>query len=197
MKKVGYRAEEAGGIEAAASTGGQILPPIMGAGAFLIAEYTGLPYLEVVKAGLVPAILYMGTVYVFVHLVAIKRNLKGIPSSELPRFRTTLAKGWHFLVALVVLMSALLMDFSVARVGFLSCMAVVALAALRAAWDRIVPGHQVSSKPDRARIPTAHRSRPRAGRRDRHFGDDERQWTVQDRERSSGNPRASGHGLGI
>ena len=146
MKKVGYRAEEAGGIEAAASTGGQILPPIMGAGAFLIAEYTGLPYLEVVKAGLVPAILYMGTVFVFVHLVAVKKDLKGLPSSELPRFGTTLAKGWHFLVALVVLMAALLMDFSVARVGFLSCLAVAGLAALRAAWDRTVPGDQVGSR---------------------------------------------------
>ena len=152
MKKVGYSPEEAGGIEAAASTGGQILPPIMGAGAFLIAEYTGLPYLEVVKAGLIPAILYMGTVYVFVHLVAVKRDLKGIPSSELPRFRTTLAKGWHFLVALVVLMSALLMDFSVARVGFLSCLAVAALAALRAAWDRS-GRHQVGSKPAEALHP--------------------------------------------
>ena len=103
MKKVGYRPEEAGGIEAAASTGGQILPPIMGAGAFLIAEYTGLPYLEVVKASFIPAILYMGTVFVFVHLVAVKRNLEGLPASELPRFGTTLAKGWHFLLALVVL----------------------------------------------------------------------------------------------
>ena len=150
MKKVGYRAEEAGGIEAAASTGGQILPPIMGAGAFLIAEYTGLSYLEVVKAGLVPAILYMGTVFVFVHLVAVARDLKGLPASELPRFGTTLAKGWHFLVALVVLMAALLMDFSVARVGFLSCVAVAALAALRAAWDRTLPGNQVGLRPGEA-----------------------------------------------
>ena len=154
MKKVGYSPEEAGGIEAAASTGGQILPPIMGAGAFLIAEYTGLPYLEVVKAGLVPAILYMGTVYVFVHLVAVKRDLKGIPASELPRFGTTLARGWHFLLALVVLMTALLMDFSVARVGFLSCLAVAALAALRAVWDRAAhratPESQLGSRPGAA-----------------------------------------------
>ena len=150
MKKVGYRAEEAGGIEAAASTGGQILPPIMGAGAFLIAEYTGLPYLEIVKAGIVPAILYMGTVFVFVHLVAVARDLKGLPASELPRFGTTLAKGWHFLVALVVLMTALFMDFSVARVGFLSCVAVAALAASRALWDRVSTGGQVGSRPEEA-----------------------------------------------
>ena len=145
MKKVGYRPEEAGGIEAAASTGGQILPPIMGAGAFLIAEYTGLGYLEVVKAAAVPAILYMGTVFVFVHLVAVARDLKGLPASELPLFGTTLVKGWHFLLALVVLMAALLMDFSVARVGFLSCLAVAALAALRAVWDRTLSRNQVGS----------------------------------------------------
>lgn len=138
MKQVGYRPHEAGGIEAAASTGGQILPPIMGAGAFLIAEYTGLPYLEVVKAGFIPAVLYMGTVFVFVHLVAVARDLKGLPVSELPRFGSTLAKGWHYLLAVVVLLTALLMDLSVARVGFLSCLAVAALAGMRAAWDRIV-----------------------------------------------------------
>jgi TRAP transporter 4TM/12TM fusion protein len=150
MKKVGYTPEEAGGVEAAASTGGQILPPIMGAGAFLIAEYTGLPYLEVVKAGLIPAILYMGTVFVFVHLVAVRKDLKGLPASELPRFGPTLAKGWHFLMALVVLMTALLMDFSVARVGFLSCLAVAALAALRAVWDRFLGGDQVGSRLEKA-----------------------------------------------
>jgi TRAP transporter 4TM/12TM fusion protein len=150
MKKVGYRAEEAGGIEAAASTGGQVLPPIMGAGAFLIAEYTGLPYLEVVKAALIPAILYMGTVFVFVHLVAVARNLEGLPASELPHLGRTLARGWHFLVAVVVLMTALLLDLSVARVGFLSCVAVAALAGLRAAWDRTTPGNHRNSKPEDA-----------------------------------------------
>ena len=150
MKKVGYRPEEAGGIEAAASTGGQILPPIMGAGAFLMAEYTGLPYLEVVKAGIIPAILYMGTVFVFVHLVAAGRNLQGMPASELPKFRSTLARGWHFLLALVVLMAALLMDFSVARVGFLACIAIAVLAALRAMWDRSPPVSSGSSGPNRA-----------------------------------------------
>ena len=140
MKRVGYRPEEAGGIEAAASTGGQVLPPIMGAGAFLMAEYTGLPYLEVVRAGLVPALLYMGTVFVFVHLVATSRGLHGLPAEELPRFGPTMAKGWHFLLSLVVLLGALLLDLSVARVGFLACISVALLAAARAAWDRTKGG---------------------------------------------------------
>lgn len=137
MKRVGYEPHEAGGIEAAASTGGQVLPPIMGAGAFLMAEYTGLPYLEIVRAALLPAILYMGTVFVFVHLVAQARGLKGIPAAELPRFGPTMGRGWHYLLALAVLIGALVMDLSVARVGFLSCVAIASLAAARAMWDRM------------------------------------------------------------
>jgi len=136
MKRVGYKPHEAGGIEAAASTGGQVLPPIMGAGAFLMAEYTGVPYLEIVRAALLPALLYMGTVFVFVHLVAQARGLKGIPAEELPRIGTTMASGWHYLLALAVLVAALVMDLSVARVGFLACMSILALAAGRAVWDR-------------------------------------------------------------
>ena len=137
MKRVGYRPEESGGIEAAASTGGQILPPIMGAGAFLMAEYTGLPYLEIVRAGLIPAVLYIGTVFAFVHLVAAARGLRGLPSSELPAFGATMGQGWHYLLSLVVLVGALLLDLSVARVGFLSCLAIAALAGGRAVWDRV------------------------------------------------------------
>lgn len=137
MKRVGYKPYEAGGIEAAASTGGQVLPPIMGAGAFLMAEYTGVPYLEIVRAALIPAILYMGTVFVFVHLVAQARGLKGLPAAELPRFGATMAGGWHYLLALAVLVGALAMDLSVARVGFLACLAIVGLAGARAGWDRL------------------------------------------------------------
>jgi TRAP transporter 4TM/12TM fusion protein len=137
MKRVGYKPHEAGGIEAAASTGGQVLPPIMGAGAFLMAEYTGLPYLEIVRAGLLPALLYMGTVFVFVHLVAQARGLQGMPAELLPRFGPTMGRGWHYLLALGVLVGALVLDLSVARVGFLACVAIVALAGARAVWDRV------------------------------------------------------------
>ncbi|MEX2527353.1 MAG: TRAP transporter fused permease subunit [Gemmatimonadota bacterium] len=131
MKEAGYSGEEAGGVEAAASTGGQVLPPIMGAGAFLIAEYTGLPYLEVVRASLLPALLYLATVFLFVHLAAVRRDLKGLPAALLPAVGKTLVGGWHFLLAVVVLIWALLLDVSVARVGFLGCLAVVVLATAR------------------------------------------------------------------
>jgi TRAP transporter 4TM/12TM fusion protein len=146
MKKVGYRPEEAGGVEAAASTGGQVLPPIMGAGAFLIAEYTGLPYLEVVKAALIPALLYLATVFLFVHLVAARRGLEGLPADQLPPLLQVLAGGWHYLAAVGVLVWALLMDLSVARVGFLACVAVVALALGRAGWDRWI-GSRSAARP--------------------------------------------------
>jgi TRAP transporter 4TM/12TM fusion protein len=136
MKRVGYRPEEAGGIEAAASTGGQVLPPLLGAGAFLIAEYTGFAYVEVVKAALIPALLYMATIYLFVHLVAARRGIEGLPASRLPSVPRVLASGWHYLVAIVVLVGALLLDLSVTRVGFLACVAVALLAAARAGWDR-------------------------------------------------------------
>lgn len=140
MKRVGYRPEEAGGVEAAASTGGQVLPPIMGAGAFLIAEYTGTPYLDVVKAALIPAFLYLGTVFLFVHLVASRRGLEGLPRDRLPSLGGTFLRGWHYLAAVVILVWALVMDLSVARVGFVSCLAVVALAGARGLWDRVREG---------------------------------------------------------
>ena len=116
-----------------------------------MAEYTGLPYLEIIRAGLLPAILYMGTVFVFVHLVAVARGLQGIPASELPDFRATMAKGWHYLFPLAVLLGALLMDLSVARVGFLSCLAMVALAGGRATWDRIMRLKDLEQGPGRLR----------------------------------------------
>ena len=81
MKKLGYSPEEAGGVEAAASTGGQVLPPVMGAGAFLMAEYTGVPYAEIVRLSILPAIMYFATVYLFVDLIALKRGMRGLPRS--------------------------------------------------------------------------------------------------------------------
>jgi hypothetical protein len=85
MKKVGYRPHVAGAIEAAASTGGQLMPPIMGAGAFLMAEFTNTSYLTIIKVALVPAILYYVTVLFFVHFEAKKYGLEGQPKENLPK----------------------------------------------------------------------------------------------------------------
>ena len=102
MKKTGYRPEFAGAVEAAASTGGQIMPPIMGAAAFLMAEYMGIPYGQVALKAILPAVLYFTGIYIAVHLEAKKLGLKGIPREELPRLRTLLPRV-YLLLPLVVL----------------------------------------------------------------------------------------------
>ncbi|PVA09594.1 permease [Pelagivirga sediminicola] len=132
MKKLGYRPAQAGGIEAAASTGGQITPPLMGAGAFLISEYTRVPYIDIVIVSIFPAILYLGTVYLFVHLVAMKAGMKGMPRADLPVVRDVLKAGWQFIVPLAVLIWLLVNNLSPMRVGFWAIVSVVAVALIRA-----------------------------------------------------------------
>ena len=102
MKRTGYKPEFAGAVEAAASTGGQIMPPIMGAAAFLMAEYMGIPYGQVALKAILPAVLYFAGIYIAVHLEARKLGLKGIPKEELPRFRQLLPKV-YLLLPLIVL----------------------------------------------------------------------------------------------
>jgi TRAP transporter 4TM/12TM fusion protein len=138
MKKLGYKREEAGGIEAAASTGGQIMPPIMGAGAFLMAEYTGLPYAEIVRLSLLPALLYFATVFLFVDIIAAKRGMRGLPSSQLPRVGQVLRDGWYYLVPLGILIYYLLLNFSPNRVGFIAIVAIIGVSILRWAIRRFV-----------------------------------------------------------
>ncbi|MCE8021346.1 TRAP transporter permease [Halomonas sp. MCCC 1A11036] len=143
MKRLGYKPHQAGGIEAAASTGGQIMPPLMGAGAFLIAEYTNTPYLDVVKVSILPAIMYFATVYLFVHIIALKQGMQGLPRSELPQMRDVMREGWHFLLPLAVLVWLLAMHMSPMRVGFYAVITMVAVAALRyAIWFLFVAPQQ-------------------------------------------------------
>ena len=102
MKTTGYAGEFAGAVEAAASTGGQIMPPIMGAAAFLMAEYTGLPYARIALLAVLPAVLYFTGIYIAVHLEAKKLGLKGIPKDQLPKL-SVLMKKIYLLAPLVVL----------------------------------------------------------------------------------------------
>lgn len=102
MKKTGYKPEFAGAVEAAASTGGQIMPPIMGAAAFLMAEYMGITYAEVALRAILPAVLYFTGIFIAVHLEAKKLGLKGIPVSELPEM-SKLIKKIYLLLPLVIL----------------------------------------------------------------------------------------------
>lgn len=104
MKKLGYKGEFAGAVEAAASTGGQLMPPIMGAAAFLMAESLGMPYITIVKAAIIPALLYFTGIFITVHLEAKKLGLKGMPKNELPKFLPLfLRKGYMVLPLLVII----------------------------------------------------------------------------------------------
>lgn len=107
MKNTGYKSEFAAAVEAAASTGGQIMPPIMGAAAFLMAEMTGIPYATIAVAAILPAILYFTGIFFMIHLEAKKLGLKGLPKESIPNFfKLILKKGYLFLpiITLVVLM---------------------------------------------------------------------------------------------
>lgn len=128
MKRVGYPGKKAAAIEVAASTDGQLAPPIMGAAAFIIAEIVSVPYIEVVKAAAVPAFASYATLLYITHLEACKLGLKRIPRSDLPSFSKTLFSGWHFLLPLGVLLYHLLFKRHSAELAAL--WAVVAMAVL-------------------------------------------------------------------
>jgi TRAP transporter 4TM/12TM fusion protein len=108
MKKVGYPAKKAAAIEVAASTDGQLMPPIMGAAAFIIAEYVNVPYLEVCKAAAIPAFASYATLFYLTHIEASKLGLHGLPKADLPRFMSTLLNGLYYLVPLAVLLYELI-----------------------------------------------------------------------------------------
>ncbi len=131
MKRMGYKPEYAGAVEAAASAGGQIMPPIMGAAAFIIAEIIGVSYLSVCKAALFPALLYFAAVFVSTHLEALKMNLKPIPRSELPPMKKTLYEGFHFIVPIFVLILVLVQGYTPFRAAFLAIIALMVVATAR------------------------------------------------------------------
>ncbi|MFR6290700.1 MAG: TRAP transporter permease [Peptococcaceae bacterium] len=115
MKKMGYRPEFAAAVEAAASTGGQIMPPIMGAAAFLMAEMTGIPYSNIIIAAIIPAFLYFTGIMIMVHLEAKRYGLKGLPAEEIPNFFKLMAGYWYLLIPLVVLVSMMMTGYTPSR----------------------------------------------------------------------------------
>ena len=131
MKRVGYRPHVAGAIEAAASTGGQLMPPIMGAGAFLMAEFTNTSYLHIIKIAIVPAILYYLSVLFFVHFEAKKEGFVPSAKEELPRLWITLRDGLHFLIPVGVLIYVLVNNYSPMMAGFIAVVSTVAAAMVR------------------------------------------------------------------
>jgi TRAP transporter 4TM/12TM fusion protein len=131
MKKIGYRKHVAAAVEAAASTGGQLMPPIMGAGAFLMAEFTQTPYLEIIKIAFIPAVLYFFSVILFVHFEAQKQGIWGLPKEELPNFVETAKKGIHFIIPVAILVTVLVMNYSPMMAGFIAVLAVYFTALIR------------------------------------------------------------------
>ncbi|HVM45916.1 MAG TPA: TRAP transporter fused permease subunit, partial [Candidatus Thermoplasmatota archaeon] len=104
MRKVGYRKEFAAAVEASASTGGQIMPPIMGAAAFVMVEYLAIPYRTIVLAAVIPALCFFFGAWVMVHLEAKRRNLRSVPRTDLPRTRDLLRRDWYYLAPFALLL---------------------------------------------------------------------------------------------
>lgn len=129
MKKVGYNGKTAGAIEAAASTGGQIMPPIMGAGAFIMAEITGIPYSEIAIAAVIPAVLYFLSTYLMVDFEAAKLGMRGMRSDELPQF-SKMVKQVYLFIPIIILIVALFMGYSVIRAGTLATAAAAVVSWL-------------------------------------------------------------------
>ena len=112
MKRFGFPSAFAGGVEATSSMGGQIMPPVMGAVAFIMAETIDVPYAKIVEAAIIPALLYFAACYLAVHLEAGKRNLAGLPRSELPSARAELKKNWFLITPLGVLVYLLFAGYT-------------------------------------------------------------------------------------
>ena len=127
MKRLGYKGEFAGAVEASASTGGQLMPPIMGAAAFLMAESLGMPYITIVKAAIIPAVLYFTGIFITVHLEAKKMNLKGLPKDQLPKFMPLFLSRGYMLIPLLVIIYFLCAGKTAvfaALMGIVSCLVI-------------------------------------------------------------------------
>jgi len=128
MKKYGFKDYYAGAVEAVASSGGQITPPIMGAAAFIMADLTGIPYIQIAKHALIPAILYYICVFTQVHLRAKKNGLKGLPSKELPNLWGVLRKRSVFLIPIILIVALMMQGYTPMRAGFISIITVIIIA---------------------------------------------------------------------
>ena len=131
MKSLGYRPEFAAAVEAAASTGGQIMPPIMGAAAFLISEIVGVSYIEVVKSAAIPAVLYFSGIWIMVHLEATKRGLRGLPKDQIPHAGKLLREKGHLILPLIAIMAFLIMGFTTTRAALWGIFTAIVVPFLR------------------------------------------------------------------
>ena len=131
MKKIGYKPEFAAGVEAVASTGGQILPPIMGAAAFIMAQFLGVSYTRVILAAIVPAILYYYSLFVNVHIEAKKLGLEGLPDKDIPKLSEVLKENGHLLVPIFVIIAFLVRGYSAVFAAFYGIVSAVLISFIK------------------------------------------------------------------
>jgi TRAP transporter 4TM/12TM fusion protein len=132
MKRTGFKPEAAAAIEAVASTGGQIMPPVMGAASFVMAEFLGVPYSHIMIAAVIPAVFYYGALFAAIHFNAGRTGLQGIPRHELPDLRAILKRQGHLLVPVVVIFVLLLQGYTATYAAILSTVSVLLVSWLRA-----------------------------------------------------------------
>jgi len=131
MKRIGFEPHVAGAVEATASSGGALMPPVMGAAAFVMAEFLGLPYMDICKAALIPAILYYLAVFSIVHFYSLKIGIQGLPDSEMPAVKAVLYKKWIFIVPLAVLIWMMIIGYSPRIAVLYALLATVVMAAFK------------------------------------------------------------------
>lgn len=139
MKKLGYKPEFAGAVEAVASTGGQILPPIMGAAAFIMAQFLGISYARVILAATVPALLYYYSLYLGVHFEAKKLGLKGLPSKDIPRTIKVLKTKGYFLVPIIVILVMLIKNYSAVYSAFSGIISIIIVSYFGKKENHLTP----------------------------------------------------------
>jgi TRAP transporter 4TM/12TM fusion protein len=140
MKRVGFRPVVAGAVENTASLGGQLLPPVMGAGVFVMAEITEVPYVEIISVAAVPALLYLLSIGMIVHFEAKKQGIKGLPESEMRGPREVFRHGWFHLLPFAVLLGYLIKGYSPDWCAFMAIISVVAINWIRVALAWVTGG---------------------------------------------------------
>ena len=131
MKKLGYRDFFAGAVEAVASTGGQIMPPVMGAAAFIMAEYLGVSYRAIILYAIIPAVLYYVALWINVDLEAKRTGLKGYPKDQLPKIKEEFKARGHLVIPVVGLIALLMMDFTATYACFISIVMLIVVSSLK------------------------------------------------------------------
>lgn len=150
MKSIGYRREFAGAVEACASTGGQLMPPIMGAAAFVMTEFLNIPYINIAIAAAIPAVFYFTGVYISVHLEAKRTGLHGIPKEKLPDWRALIRTRWTLALPIVAIVAFLTYGFTPMLAALLGLLTIIAVSFLHAE-TRMSPRDFIQGLEDGAR----------------------------------------------